>query len=80
MGAVASVVVAWGVAQWDYLLPTSLTVGDAAAPDGTLQALLVATVLFVLVVIPGFSILYVLDQKGLLPGEGVEDAPATPSS
>jgi cytochrome d ubiquinol oxidase subunit II len=78
MGAVASVVVGWGVAQWDYMLPTSLTVADAAAPTGTLQAILAATVLFVLVVVPGFSILYVLDQKGLLPGEGVEDAPATP--
>ena len=33
-GAVASVVVAWGVAQWDYMLPESLTVADAAAPDG----------------------------------------------
>ena len=32
--AVGSVVVAWGVAQWDYLLPTSLTVSQAAAPVG----------------------------------------------
>jgi cytochrome d ubiquinol oxidase subunit II len=79
MGAVASVVVGWGVAQWDYILPTSLTVAEAAAPTGTLQAILAATVLFVLVVVPGFSILYVLDQKSLLPGEGVEDAPATPT-
>ena len=29
VGAVASVVLAWGVAQWDYLLPESLTVSDA---------------------------------------------------
>jgi cytochrome d ubiquinol oxidase subunit II len=72
MGAVASVVVGWGVAQWDYMLPTSLTVADAAAPTGTLQAILAATILFVLVVVPGFGILYALDQKGLLPGEGVD--------
>jgi cytochrome d ubiquinol oxidase subunit II len=72
MGAVAGVVVGWGVAQWDYMLPTSLTVEDAAAPAGTLQALLAATILFVLVVVPGFSILYTLDQKGLLPEEGVD--------
>jgi cytochrome bd ubiquinol oxidase subunit II len=72
IGAVVGVIVGWGVAQWDYMLPTSLTVSDAAAPTGTLQALLAATVLFVLVVVPGFVLLYTLDQKSLLPGEGVE--------
>jgi cytochrome d ubiquinol oxidase subunit II len=79
MGAVASVVVGWGVAQWDYILPTTLTVADAAAPSGTLQAILAATVLFVLVVVPGFALLYVLDQKSLLPGEGVDEALASPT-
>jgi cytochrome d ubiquinol oxidase subunit II len=72
IGAVASIVIGWGVAQWDYMLPTSLTVADAAAPTGTLQALLAATVLFALVVVPGFVLLYTLDQKSLLPGEGVD--------
>jgi len=72
IGAVASVVIAWGVAQWDYMLPTSLTVDDAAAPTGTLQAILVATVLFALVVVPGIALLYTLDQKSLLAGEGVD--------
>jgi cytochrome d ubiquinol oxidase subunit II len=72
MAAVASIVVGWGVAQWDYVLPTSLTVANAAAPSGTLQALLVATILLLLVVVPGFTLLYVLDQKGLLPEEGAE--------
>ncbi len=72
MGAVASVVVGWGVAQWPYILPTSLKVADAAAPSGTLTALLVATIGAVLIVLPGFIILYVLDQKSLLPAEGVD--------
>jgi len=72
IGAVVSVVVGWGVAQWDYILPTSLTIADAAAPTGTLQALLAATILFVVVVVPGISLLYILDQKSLLPGEGVD--------
>src|SRR3954453_4444789 len=31
-GAVATVVIAWGVAQWPYLLPTELKVSTAAAP------------------------------------------------
>src|SRR5262245_6559174 len=72
IGAVAGVVLGWGVAQWDYMLPTSLTVADAAAPTGTMQGILAATVLFVLVVVPGFVLLYLLDQKSLLPEEGVD--------
>jgi cytochrome d ubiquinol oxidase subunit II len=80
IGAVASVIVGWGVAQWEYILPTSLTVADAAAPTGTLQGLLAAIVLFVLVVVPGFVLLYTLDQRSLLPGEGVEEASARPTA
>jgi cytochrome bd ubiquinol oxidase subunit II len=71
--AVASIVVSWGVAQWPYLLPETLTVKEAAAPSGTLTALVVAVVLAVLVVLPGFLILFGLAQKQLLPDEGVED-------
>jgi cytochrome d ubiquinol oxidase subunit II len=70
--AVATVVASWGVAQWDYLLPTSLTVADGAAPDGTLAAILVATGLAVLFIFPSMALLYRLGQKGLLPDEGVE--------
>jgi cytochrome bd ubiquinol oxidase subunit II len=72
--AVAGLVVAWGTAQWPYLLPESLTVSDAAAPTGTLQALVLTVVLAVLIVVPGFVLLYVLDQRHLLPEEGVPDA------
>ena len=71
--AVASVVVAWGVAQWDYMLPESLTVDQAAAPSGTIAAVLVATGLAVLLIFPAFGLLYTLDQRGLLPEEGVEE-------
>jgi cytochrome d ubiquinol oxidase subunit II len=72
IGAVASVVIGWGVAQWPYILPESLEVSDAAAPSGTLNALLAATIGAVLIVLPGFILLYVLDQKSLLPDEGVD--------
>ncbi|WCO68137.1 cytochrome d ubiquinol oxidase subunit II [Iamia majanohamensis] len=68
--AVAAVVVAWGVAQWDDMLPGSLTVAEAAAPDGTLGAVLVATGLAVVFIFPALGLLYRLDQKGLLPEEG----------
>jgi cytochrome d ubiquinol oxidase subunit II len=74
VGAVASVVVAWGVAQWDYLLPETLTVDEAAAPAGTMGAVLVASGLAVLIIVPAFALLYVLDQKDLLGDEG-DDGP-----
>jgi cytochrome d ubiquinol oxidase subunit II len=72
IGAVASVIVAWGVAQWDYILPQTMTVDQAAAPSGTLGAILVATGLAVLLIFPSIGLLYTLDQKGLLPDEGVD--------
>jgi cytochrome d ubiquinol oxidase subunit II len=74
VGAVASIVLSWGVAQWDYILPETLTLTEASAPSGTLGALIVATVLGVLLVGPGFIWLYRLDQRGMLPEESIEEA------
>ena len=71
VGAVASVVVGWGVAQWPYILPTSLKVSQAAAPSGTLQAVLVVFALAAVIILPSLALLYTLDQKSLLPDEGV---------
>jgi cytochrome bd ubiquinol oxidase subunit II len=76
--AVAAAVISWGVAQWPYVLPETLTFTAAAAPPGTLTAVLVAVALAALIVLPGFVLLYVLDQRGLLPEEGVDD-PADPA-
>ena len=54
---------------------------DAAAPSGTLEALVVATVAAACIVLPGFILLYVLDPRSLLPEEGVagEAAPTAPA-
>ncbi|HEX4688827.1 MAG TPA: cytochrome d ubiquinol oxidase subunit II [Nocardioides sp.] len=71
--AVAGTVIAWGVAQWPYLLPETLTVKEAAAPSGTLTTLVVVVVLALLIVLPGLLLLYTLAQRQLLPEEGVED-------
>jgi cytochrome d ubiquinol oxidase subunit II len=76
--AVAGIIVSWGVAQWPYLLPESLTVEQAAAPRGTLTALVVAVVLALLIVAPGFVVLFTLVRRQLLPDEGVEDAADRP--
>ena len=71
MGAVATVVVSWGVAQWPYMLPTSLKVSDAAAPTGTLTAVLVVFVLAAVIVLPSLGLLYVLDQKSILKSDNL---------
>ncbi len=75
LAAAGALVLAWGVAQWDYVLPESLTVAAAAAPTGTITAVLVATGLAVVLIVPAFILLFVLHQKGLLPDEGVDDGP-----
>jgi cytochrome d ubiquinol oxidase subunit II len=75
IGAVAAVVIGWGVAQWPYMLPESLKVSQAAAPSGTLDAVLVVFIVAAVVILPALGLLYTLDQKSLLAGEGgSEDA------
>jgi cytochrome d ubiquinol oxidase subunit II len=58
-----------------HLLPESLTVSQAAAPTGTITAVLVAAGLAALLIVSAFGLLYTLDQKGLLPEESVDKGP-----
>jgi cytochrome d ubiquinol oxidase subunit II len=73
IGAVAAVVAAWGVAQWDYVLPTTMTVGQAASPAGSLKTVLAVTVAALVIIVPAFILLFVLDNRGLLPEEGAAE-------
>ena len=73
VAAVAGLILSWGVAQWPYLLPETVTIQEAAAPTGTMTALVVAVLLALVIVLPGFLILYSLVQHQMLPEEGVED-------
>ncbi|MET0420193.1 MAG: cytochrome d ubiquinol oxidase subunit II [Acidimicrobiia bacterium] len=69
MAAVASVVVGWGVAQWPYILPTTMTVEDAAAPDPTLATILAVFVVAAIVIVPSLALLYYMDQKNLVEAD-----------
>jgi cytochrome d ubiquinol oxidase subunit II len=80
IGAVATVVIGWGVAQWPYMLPESLKVSQAAAPNGTLEAVLVVFVVAAVTILPALGLLYVLDQKTLLAGEGAETISTPPGT
>jgi cytochrome d ubiquinol oxidase subunit II len=64
----AFVAVIWGsfVAQHPYLLPTSLTISDAAAPAATLTALFAVFGAAVVLVLPSLALLYRLSQKDAL--------------
>ena len=66
VGVVASAVVAWGMAQRPYLLPTSLTVADAAGAPSTLTWLSIVTLVALVVVVPAVVLLYWLDARGEL--------------
>ena len=66
VGSVALVVVAWGLAQRPYLIPTSLTVSQAAGASTTLRWLMLVTLVAVVLVGPPLVLLYRLDTRGAL--------------
>lgn len=63
---VAAALWGWAFAQYPWLLPTSLSLADGAAPNGTLVTEVVAAAMVALLVVPGFVLLFVLQQRGLL--------------
>jgi cytochrome d ubiquinol oxidase subunit II len=68
-GAVVAVIWGWGVAQFPYLLPTSLRIDAAAAPDPTLDVIFIVFAAAAVLVLPALGLLYTLSQRDLL-GEG----------
>jgi cytochrome d ubiquinol oxidase subunit II len=65
-GAVVAVIWGWGVAQFPYLLPTSLRIDQAAAPGATLDVVFVVFAIAAVLVLPALGLLYVLSQRDLL--------------
>ncbi|MEU4077018.1 cytochrome BD oxidase subunit II [Streptomyces venezuelae] len=66
VAVVASAVIGWGMAQRPYLLPTSLTVADAAGAPSTLTWLAIVTLVALVLVVPAVVLLYWLDTHGEL--------------
>jgi cytochrome d ubiquinol oxidase subunit II len=67
--AVAAVIWGWGVAQFPYLLPTSLTISEAAAPGPTLTSVIVVFAAAALIVLPALGLLYALSERKVLGEE-----------
>jgi cytochrome d ubiquinol oxidase subunit II len=65
-GAVVGVVWGWGVAQFPYLLPTSLRIDQGAAPGPTLNVIFGVFAVAAIVVLPSLGLLYTLSQRELL--------------
>jgi cytochrome d ubiquinol oxidase subunit II len=65
-GAVIAVIWGWGVAQFPYLLPTSLKITQAASPPDTLAAVIIVFIAAAILVLPALGLLYWLSQKELL--------------
>jgi cytochrome d ubiquinol oxidase subunit II len=66
VGAVVAVIWGWGVAQFPYLLPTSLRISESAAPGPTLDSVLVVFGAAAILVLPALGLLYWLSQKEML--------------
>jgi cytochrome bd ubiquinol oxidase subunit II len=67
--AVAAIVAGWAFAQEPYLLPPGLTVEEAAAPDATLAALVIAATLGLALLLPALGWLFRLALSGRLAYE-----------
>jgi cytochrome d ubiquinol oxidase subunit II len=69
IGAVAAVVWGWGVAQFPFLLPESLTIAEGAGADATLTEILIVFGVAVVLVLPSLGLLYTLTQRSVLEEE-----------
>jgi cytochrome bd ubiquinol oxidase subunit II len=65
-GAVVAVIWGWAVAQFPYLLPTSLRIDQAAAPDSNMTVVFIVFAAAAILVLPSLGLLYSLSQKDLL--------------
>ncbi|MFI6978945.1 cytochrome d ubiquinol oxidase subunit II [Embleya sp. NPDC050154] len=66
VASVALMVAAWGFAQRPYLVPTSLTVRQAAGDSESLRWMLIVALIAVVLIGPALVVLYRLDTHGVL--------------
>ncbi|MFJ8731104.1 cytochrome d ubiquinol oxidase subunit II [Streptomyces bauhiniae] len=71
-GAVALVIIGWGVAQTPYLLGTHLSITEAAAPNAALAVVVGVAIVAGLLIVPSLLLLFRLSGRGVV---GVGDRP-----
>ena len=79
VGAVVTLIWAWGVAQYPYLLPETLTIEAGAATSETLTMVFAVFGAAVVLVLPSFGLLYTLSQRNRLEGETGRSPPTGPT-
>jgi cytochrome d ubiquinol oxidase subunit II len=72
VGAVVALIWGWGVAQYPDILPGTLSLTAAAAPAGSLGALLVVFAAAAVLIAPSLALLYSLTQRNRLAGHAPE--------
>lgn len=72
---VAALVWAWGVAQYDYLLPFKLTIAQGAGASVTMHWLIGWAIVALVTVVPLLVLLYTLDQRDELSEDPTMSAP-----
>jgi cytochrome d ubiquinol oxidase subunit II len=78
---VAAVIWGWGVAQYPVLLPgTAVTLTTAGATQATFVALVVVAIAAVILVVPSFALLYILQGDRMLGGGEQGPPPAAAGS
>ncbi len=78
---VAAVIWGWGIAQYPVLLPgTTVTLATAGATQATFVALVVVAIAAVVLVVPSFALLFILQGRHLLGESDQETPPAASSS
>jgi cytochrome d ubiquinol oxidase subunit II len=80
VAAVATLVLGWGVAQYPLLLPPSLTIAAAAAPEGTLLALVAVTIAAAALIGPSLIALFLLHERSALESKPEVARPVSPGS
>ena len=71
VAALVAMIWGWGVAQYPYLLPDTLTIAQGAAPGATLGSVLIVFGVAVVLVLPALALLFTLAQRDLIQeGEG----------
>ncbi len=68
--AVSAVIWGWGVAQFPYLLPTSLDIATASAPGPTLLSVLIVFGVAAITILPALALLYSLSQRDMVGESG----------
>jgi cytochrome bd ubiquinol oxidase subunit II len=69
VGAVVAIIWGWGVAQYPYLLPETLTIKEGAGTSETLTMVLAVFGVAVVLVLPALGLLYMLSQRSMLQSE-----------